>query len=219
MGRVVRGATRFGPVPIDFVMENLVPRQSSPVDGLVPVPSAAPAGAEHGNTTIDFRTIFEMEAAYVARTLRRLGVDAADVEDMAHEVFIAVHRQLGDYDPRRPLKPWLFGFAFRIASHYRRAGARSERPAALVVDPVDPTLGADEAIALAERRQLVLDALDGIELGRRAVFVMMELDGLPARPVAETLGIPLPTVHSRLRLARQDFARAIGRLRARRGTP
>src|SRR5262245_55716076 len=97
------------------------PRQTSRVDL-----SADRARAVDGQDAprLDFRRVFELEAAYVARTLRRLGVDQADVEDMAHEVFLAVHRQLCDYDASRPLRPWLFGFAFRIASHYRRKSSR-----------------------------------------------------------------------------------------------
>src|SRR5258706_14365976 len=77
-----------------------------------------------GSPKLDFRTMFELEMAYVMRTLRRLSVAPGDVEDMAHEVFLAAHGQLERYDSSRPLKPWLFGFAFRIASHYRRKARR-----------------------------------------------------------------------------------------------
>jgi RNA polymerase sigma-70 factor (ECF subfamily) len=191
-------------------MDRIARRQTPPVE-------VSPA-VVRGVPRLDFRTIFELEAAYVARTLRRLGVDAADVEDMAHEVFLAVHGHLGDYDPQRPLKPWLFGFAFRVASHYRRKATHPPR-ADGEIDVADPAAPADVEIERAERRQMVLDALEHIELGRRAVFVMVELDGIAAPAIAESLGIPVPTVHSRLRLARQDFAKAIHRLRARRGTP
>ena len=170
--------------------------------------------------SLDFRTIFELEAAYVSRTLRRLGVAPADVEDMAHEVFLAVHRQLATFDRSRPLKPWLFGFAFRVASHYRRGAGRSDRPAPTEPPEVaDPAVGADESLEREERRQLVLRALEEIEIERRAVFVMYELDGIAVPEIAATLGIVPATAHSRLRLARQDFAKAIQRLRARGGTP
>jgi RNA polymerase sigma-70 factor (ECF subfamily) len=196
-------------------MSELAPRQPSSVD----LP-AQPASASEGRGALDFRTIFELEAAYMARTLRRLGVDPADVEDMAHEAFLAVHQKLGDYDPSRPLRPWLFGFAFRVASHYRRGPRRKERPGANEpIDVADPSVTPDVALERDQRRQMVLDALEHVELSRRAVFVMMELDGIAAPAVAETLGIPVPTVHSRLRLARQDFTKAIVRMRARGVTP
>src|SRR5258708_34117311 len=71
--------------------------------------------------------LFQMHAGYVWNTLRRLGAGPADVEDLTHEVFLQVHARLGDFDTTRPARPWLFGFAFRVASrHRRRAHHRRE---------------------------------------------------------------------------------------------
>ena len=67
----------------------------------------------------EFRTIFEQELSYVWHTLRRLGVRGDDVRDQAQEVFMIVHRLLPEFDRTRPLRPWLFGIAFRVASAYR----------------------------------------------------------------------------------------------------
>jgi RNA polymerase sigma-70 factor (ECF subfamily) len=164
---------------------------------------------------LDFRTIFELEVGYVMRTLRRLGVAPADLEDLAHDVFLAVHQRLESYDPARALRPWLFGFAFRVASHYRRKAGRET-----ALDHVDRVVdGADGPDALLEketRRKLVLAGLDAIELSRRAVFVLHELDGVTCDEIARTLEIPVGTAYSRLRLARQDFSAAMNRLRAKR---
>jgi RNA polymerase sigma-70 factor, ECF subfamily len=175
---------------------------------------AAPPAPPHG---LDFRTIFELEVGYVMRTLRRLGVASADVEDLAHEVFLAVHQQLHAYDTSRPLRPWLFGFAFRVASHYRRKAGREialDEPDQLTHD----TEGPDALLEKERRRRLVLAALDSIELSRRAVFVLHELDGFTGEEIARTLEIPIGTTYSRLRLARQDFTQAMTRLQARRAS-
>ena len=164
---------------------------------------------------LDFRTVFELELPYVMRTLRRLGVAPGDLEDMAHEVFMAVHAQLDSYDRSRPMRPWLFGFAFRVASHYRRRAGRERALSSpdLVIDPAE---GAEAALELSRKKQLVLDALDQMDLDRRAVFVLHEIDGVTSEETALVLGIPLGTAYSRLRLARQDFAAAVKRLQARR---
>src|SRR5450432_2059597 len=68
-----------------------------------------------------FRQIYESEHRYVWNTLLRLGVRAADVEDVAQETLLTVYKKLDDYDSTRPLKPWLFGFAFRVAADYRKS--------------------------------------------------------------------------------------------------
>jgi RNA polymerase sigma-70 factor (ECF subfamily) len=66
---------------------------------------------------------------------------------------------------------------------------------------------------VAEDRKLVLAALDAIEMDRRAVFVLYEIDEVPMEEVARSLGIPVNTGYSRLRLARAEFAAAVKRLR------
>ena len=75
----------------------------------------------------------------------------------------------------------------------------------------------DEAIDKAKGRQLVLEALESLDLDRRAVFILHEIDGQPIPEVALALGTPLNTAYSRLRLGRKEFAEAIQRLQARRG--
>jgi RNA polymerase sigma-70 factor (ECF subfamily) len=163
---------------------------------------------------VDFRSVFELEMVYVMRTLRRLSVAPGDVEDLAHEVFLAAHQQFHRYDPSRPLKPWLFGFAFRIASHYRRK-ARRETPLLDADSISDEGPSPDSLLEKERKRQLILTALEGIELSRRAVFVLHELDACTCERISQTLEIPIGTVYSRLRLAREDFTSAVRRLQAR----
>ena len=165
----------------------------------------------------DLVAIYRAEAAYVVRCLRRLGVATEDVEDAAHDVFVVVHRRLADYDPQRPVRPWLFGIALRVAA---RRG-RSRQTAAIPtenLDVVDPAPAVDEQLAQNEARARALEALAVLDLDERAVLVLHDIDGLQASEVAETLGIPTNTVYSRLRRARAAFT-AAARRRARGGSP
>jgi RNA polymerase sigma-70 factor (ECF subfamily) len=165
-----------------------------------------------------FRDLFTSEFSYVLHTLRRLGVRERDLEDLTHDVFVVVHRGLPEFDPRRPVRPWLFGIAFRVASDHRRR-ARNARE--LVEDPapepVDGAPPADEQLAAAQRRRVVLEALDDLELDRRAVLVLHDIDGCTMPEIARALSIPLNTAYSRLRLAREQFKAAVQRIRLRRG--
>ncbi len=165
----------------------------------------------------DFRAIYRAELPYVWRTMRRLGARPADVEDLVHDVFVVVHRRLSDYDPARPIRPWLFGIAFRVASDYRRR-ARFRRE--VVTDDIDrpaPDIPADARMAAAEDRALVIEALAALDLDRRAVLVLHDIDGYAAPEIADTLGVKLNTVYSRLRVARKRFEQAVRRLQARKG--
>jgi RNA polymerase sigma-70 factor (ECF subfamily) len=166
-----------------------------------------------------FRAMFEAEFDYVWRSLRRLGVDTRDLEDVSQDVFVQVYRRLEAYEPARPVRPWLFAFAFRCASDWRRlARHRME----VMVDPDQreaPLVAADDAIARTEDRDLVLQALAKIDLDRRAVLILHEFDECPMREIAEVLAVPLFTAYSRLRVAREEFSAAVHRLRVKRGDP
>lgn len=179
---------------------------------------ASDDGVLAGGSTpsIDFGRLFRAECSYVFHSLRRLGVHERDLEDVAHEVFLAIHKKLDDYDPSRPLRPWIFAFAYRFASDYRRlARHRREQIRDEGHEPVDHAPDVGDRIDAERSRQLVLEALEALDLDKRAVFVMHEIDGTPIPAVATALGIPLNTAYSRLRLARELFTAQVKRLRLR----
>jgi RNA polymerase sigma-70 factor, ECF subfamily len=161
-----------------------------------------------------FRVFFEEHFDYVYRSLRRLGVQERDVEDVAHDLFVRVHVELPGFDASRPHKPWLFAFAFRFASDYRRLARHRTVPTA-DVDLVHDAPGAEAAYLDAEKRALLARALDELDLDRRAVVLLHEIDGVPVPEIATVLGIPLNTAYSRLRLGREALTAAVKRLRAR----
>ena len=57
----------------------------------------------------DLRMVFEEHVDHVGNSLRRLGVRDADVPDLVQEVFVVMFAILPDYDPARPMWPWIFG--------------------------------------------------------------------------------------------------------------
>lgn len=170
-------------------------------------------------TPVTFEAVFQFYSPYVWHTLRRLGVAPADLEDQTHEVFLQVYHQLPAYDPARPMRPWLFAFAFRKASEYRRSGQHRFELKSEHQDTSDPRPTALEILLQEEALSLGRAALSELELGQCAVFVLHELDGCPMPEVAQALEIPLNTAYSRLRLGRAAFERAVRRLRAKRGEP
>jgi RNA polymerase sigma-70 factor (ECF subfamily) len=176
-----------------------------------------PARAAVDLPTPAFPGLFEEQFDYVWNSLRRLGVPERDCEDLTHDVFVAVHRRLADYDPSRPLKPWLFGFAFRQASDYRRTGKNAREEPRGAPEAASSRPNAEEEAMANETRALVVEALGALDEDRRAVFVLHEIDDCPVPEIALVLELKLDTAYSRLRLAREDFRGAVRRIRARRG--
>lgn len=164
------------------------------------------AGSARGMSTT-FEEIYDAELDYVWHSLRRLGVDDRDREDLAHDVFVVVHRRLNTYDPACSLRAWLFGIAYRVVADHRRR-ARTVREV-LVDEPIEPAIAA----TAHEDRDLVQRALATLELDRRAVFILHELDGQSIPEIARVIDAPENTLYSHLSRARRDFAAAITVLR------
>jgi RNA polymerase sigma-70 factor (ECF subfamily) len=163
-----------------------------------------------------FDALYSAEFPQVWRTLFRLGIPARDLEDAAHDVFVAVHRRLGDFDPARPVRPWVLGFAYKVAAQWRRRAhhRREVFDSTESATAPDARPAADEALSSRQDRTLVQRALDALEPDRRIVFVMHELEGCAVPEIALAVEVPLNTAYSRLRLARRDFADAVNALRA-----
>jgi RNA polymerase sigma-70 factor (ECF subfamily) len=130
-------------------------------------------------------------------------------------VFIVVQRRLDSFDATTKMSTWLFGICLRVAAAYRRrAYHRREEQIPELQDQPDerPLSNPEEAAIRREARQRLQQGLEALELERRAVFVMFEIDRIPAPAIAEMLDIPVGTVYSRLHRARADFGEAIARL-------
>jgi RNA polymerase sigma-70 factor (ECF subfamily) len=159
--------------------------------------------------------MYEAQLDFVWRNLRRLGVGEADVDDKAQEVFVVAHRRFAEFEERgHGPRAWLFQIVLRVASDARRHRRRH---------PVDPDGGVAQerqsmppnqadAIDARQRLDLLDRALRTIDLGKRAVLLLHEVEEMTAPEVAEVLGIPLNTVYSRLRVARGELEEAVSKL-------
>lgn len=187
------------------------PRQSKSI-GMTGLDLAA--SPSHEMSHEDSYAAYRREFDYVWRTLRRLGVHHNDVEDLVHEVFLVLHRRWKDYDPTRPLRPYLFGISYRIAAAHHRRRAHEVPSPEHGLELVDEAPLPEQAMQTEQARALVLRALEKLPLQRRAVIIMHDLDEVPMREIARTLSIPLFTAYSRLRKGRMEFGLEIARLGA-----
>ncbi len=165
---------------------------------------ARPAGAD-GRAVPDaasFREVFSRYAPYVLGLVRRLGVRDAEVEDVAQEVFIVVHRQLPQFEGRSSVKTWLCGITLRTVANHRRKVMR--RREASFEASGELQIAADQD-GLLERRDdatTLQHALDRLSPKLREVFVLYEIEELPMADVARSLGCPRFTAYTRLHAAR-----------------
>ncbi len=181
---------------------------------------AAGRGEESGEapppSPPSFDEVYAEHFDFVFRTLRRLGVPQTLVDDAVQEVFLVVHRRLGEFRGGAALTTWLYRIVVNVAQHARRSARRKG-----IVDPEDPdTLPIDDADGPHERARraegvrLLQRVLGELDDDQRVVFVLAEYEDLSARDIAAALGENVNTVSSRLRAARQAFDQAVRRHRA-----
>ncbi len=157
-----------------------------------------------------FAAVYAENAAFVWRSLRRLGVRAGDVEDTCQEVFLVAHAKLGEFRGGS-MRAWLFAIALRVASDYRKKAfvrrevGDDEMPELSVSETQTRSLERDRALALLER------ILENLDEDKRTVFVLFELEQMPMTEVASAVGCPLQTAYTRLHTARDQVNAAIER--------
>jgi RNA polymerase sigma-70 factor, ECF subfamily len=153
---------------------------------------------------------YARELNYIFATLRRLGAQPHEVEDLAQDVFVVLRRNWSSLDTERPLRPYLVGVAFRIVSaHHRRWSREISHPAP---EAADLAVNPEGLLQSKESASLLQAALDALPLSRRAVIIMHELDDIPIADVARKLSITRFGAYARLTKGRKELAAAVRRL-------
>lgn len=167
-----------------------------------------------------FAEVYRQYFDFVWSLVRRFGVEPEAMDDVVQEIFFVIHAKLDTLENPAALRSWVYGVVRRSVSSYRRA--RRTRMGIGIAVGLDADLVADVPTPLEQTEtnadlKLLGSLLAELDESKREVFAMVELDELGVPEVAEVLGIPLNTAYSRLRAARQAFASALARYRARVG--
>jgi RNA polymerase sigma-70 factor (ECF subfamily) len=180
------------------------------------VPNGGPEPVDHANAAVaagpgnDRARLEQMFSAHhvlVWRTLRRRGLDPEIAADATQQTFLIAAERLDDiaFGSERA---FLIGTALRVGRALGRKVMRWQ-----LEDDMD--LRASAAGSLADARsaiELCDLALSKVDPALAEVFVLFELDGFSSIEIAKLLEIPVGTVASRLRRAREQFRAGAGRI-------
>lgn len=155
-----------------------------------------------------FAELVRRHGPMVLGVCRRALGDTPDADDAFQAVWLVLIRKARSISPRGKVGNWLYGVAARTAAHLRAKTTRRRVTQELpdVPDPRTPDPDAAEVVAAVD-----------VELARlpdkyRAAVVLCELESRSLQDAADTLGVPLGTVASRLARGRALLAE---RLKAR----
>jgi RNA polymerase sigma-70 factor (ECF subfamily) len=183
-----------------------------------PVYSTENAESNPGRTAAaisdaDFKRLYDTHLRLVKSSLSRLGVPEEDLMDLTQKVFLTAYLKLPGFEGRSLLSTWLWSISRRVAIAHRRSEPQYREVATdpsafegLMEEPNNVTSNGESALFA----QAILSKLTETQ---RVVFLLFEVEQLTGREIATLLSIPLGTVRSRLRYAREFFQREAERLR------
>ena len=156
----------------------------------------------------------------IVQWARAFGGAPADLEDIAHDVFLVVRRKLDDFDGEN-LPGWLYRITKGTVRDYRRrAWFRhvTGRPVDVILEEVpEDSDSPDQAIDYARAQRTLYGILDKMSDKRRTAFVLFEIEGYSGEEIAALEGVPVGTVWTRLHGARKEFVDLVAEHRAKDG--
>ena len=145
--------------------------------------------------------------------------DPQEALDVSQEVFLRVFRTLGQFRGQSTLRTWIYRIVINQASNRQRWWRRRRRAQQVPLDDHVQTHGElaesrnfaqpDRVLQQREVAGQVWKALDALPFDQRSVVVLREIDGLSYEEIAESLGIAIGTVKSRLARARETLRTAL----------
>jgi len=138
---------------------------------------------------------------------------SAEAEDVVQEAFVHAFRRLDSFRGESSLYSWLYRIAFNRSVSRRRR----ERPTQSLDQAGDGGTQslAEEAspshrLELQEQRSQLRQALGRLSEEHRAILVLREWEDFDYSQIADTLGVKLNTVRSRLHRARSQLRQELG---------
>jgi RNA polymerase sigma-70 factor, ECF subfamily len=155
----------------------------------------------------NFAHRLEQEIPALRRYARYLLRDAEKADDLVQDCLErAIAKRRLWHDPDR-LRPWLFALMRNL--HLNQVRHLGRRPSEVPIDAVAPLAAHPESQLERVAATQALAALEDLDPDQREVLILAAVEGLPYREIAETLGVPLGTVMSRLSRGRARMRSAM----------
>ncbi|MCA9641825.1 MAG: sigma-70 family RNA polymerase sigma factor [Myxococcales bacterium] len=156
-----------------------------------------------------FTALFSRHRGDVARLIQRMiGPHKNEVEDLVQDVFLQVHRSIGDFRAEARFSTWLYRITVNVVLMNRRAlksrPKYADEQQAAPAEDHEPL--PDAQAARNQRVRAFYSLLEHLSEKKRQVFVLHELEGISPQEISEIVDAPVLTVRTRLFYARKELA-------------
>lgn len=162
-----------------------------------------------------FEQIYRTSSSFVYNVALRIARNSADAEEITQDVFMKIYRNLKNFKFRSAFKTWVYRIAVNTAiNHYRKfikeAKNRVDYDSTTKYFP--DTSSTAEGVSQNDNEARLNALLEMLSPEHKACLILREIEGLRYQEIAAVLKIPVNTVRSRLKRARQallDEARKV----------
>jgi RNA polymerase sigma-70 factor (ECF subfamily) len=178
-----------------------------PEQAILAQPFATAVEAEAIDALVREHARFVFQVAY--SVLRH----AHDAEDVVQETFLRVVNHKSELADVRDAKAWLARIAWRIAVDRRRATpATPDDPEPILAQLQSRGLSAEQLVARREMKELMEALVGALPAELREPLQLATVEEMPSAEIAHVLGVPEPTVRTRLFRARQTLKEKLAAL-------
>ncbi len=171
-------------------------------------PEAARIAALVAGDERAWRALYVGHCDEVFRLARRFVHSDAEAEEVLQEVFVAAYRYIGRFRGQSKLRTWLYRITVNRALKRRRWWTRRREVGAdALLGRSTRDIGADVRTRDREHLALVESCLERLDIKKRTVLVLHEIEGLDTKEIADVLQCPRSTVLTRLSRARTELVR------------
>ncbi len=168
-----------------------------------------------------FEMIYKEYSASVYTIALGITRNRQDAEEVTQDVFVKIFRKLKGFAFRSSFGTWVYRITANTAvntyNSRTRRGSNTVRIEEMDDLPDRSSTGPDAPIVQKEEGSKLALVLDALSPEHRSCIVLREIEGLNYKEMAGVLRIPVNTVRSRLRRAREALVAALRREGIRHG--
>jgi RNA polymerase sigma-70 factor (ECF subfamily) len=164
-----------------------------------------------------FRELYSRHKREVARLVLRMVGPRPDIDDVVQDVFVQVFRSLSAFRGDARFSTWLHRVTVNVTLMFLRAQKsrpQLSRDSSPPEEPAAESASPAASAATAERLRALYAILDRLPEKKRVVFVLHDLEGVPAAEIARLVSAPVLTVRTRLFYARREVYAAMSQDKA-----
>jgi RNA polymerase sigma-70 factor (ECF subfamily) len=160
-----------------------------------------------------FEQVYKATSGFVYNVAFGITRNSADAEEVTQDVFMKIYRNLKGFQFRSAFKTWVYRITVNTAINRYRKSKKEEKGRVdydNIIESLSDSRLAAEGVIQSDNETRLNALLDMLSDEHKTCLILREIEGLSYQEIADTLRIPVNTVRSRLKRARQALLEKAG---------